>query len=252
MTGAVPHPLPAWLTSARRITVLTGAGISTDSGIPDYRGPNGVWTKDPDAEKLVTLSYYLADPDIRRRSWLLRQAMQRADPQPNAGHAALVDLERQGRLRALVTQNIDGLHQAAGSDPALVHEIHGTVHEVVCVDCDDRTTMRAALDRVAAGEPDPVCLVCGGILKSATVYFGQLLDERVVAACTAAAADCDLFLAVGTSLQVWPAAGLSDVAVGAGARLVVVNAQATPYDDVADLVVREPIGTALPGVVARA
>jgi NAD-dependent deacetylase len=252
VTGAVPDPLPAWLTGARQITVLTGAGISTDSGIPDYRGPNGVWTRDPDAEKLVTLSYYLGDPDIRRRSWLLRQAMQDADPQPNAGHAALVDLERQGRLRALVTQNIDGLHQAAGSDPALVHEIHGTVHQVVCVDCGDRTTMRAALDRVAAGEPDPACLVCGGILKSATVYFGQLLDERVVAACTAAAADCDLFLAVGTSLQVWPAAGLADIAVGAGARLVVVNAQATPYDDVADLVVREPIGTALPRVVARA
>jgi len=251
VTCAVPDPLPDWLIGARRITVLTGAGISTDSGIPDYRGPSGVWTRDPDAEKLVTLSYYLTDPDIRRRSWLLRQAMQDADPQPNAGHAALVDLERQGRLRALVTQNIDGLHQAAGSDPALVHEIHGTVHEVVCVGCGDRTAMRAALDRVAAGEPDPACVLCGGILKSATVYFGQVLEERVVASCTAAAADCDLFLAVGTSLQVWPAAGLADIAVGSGARLVVVNAQATPYDDVADLVVREPIGTALPRVVAR-
>jgi NAD-dependent deacetylase len=250
VTGAVPDPLPDWLTGARRITVLTGAGISTDSGIPDYRGPNGVWTRDPDAEKLVTLSYYLADPDIRRRSWLLRQAMQDARPQPNAGHAALVELERQGRLRALVTQNIDGLHQAAGSAAALVHEIHGTVHAVVCVDCGARTTMRAALDRVAAGEPDPACLVCGGINKSATVYFGQLLDERMVDACTTAAGDCDLFLAVGTSLQVWPAAGLADIALRAGARLVVVNAQPTPYDDAADLVVREPIGTALPRLVA--
>jgi NAD-dependent deacetylase len=133
-----------------------------------------------------------------------------------------------------------------------VHEIHGTVHEVVCVACGDRTTMRAALDRVAAGEPDPACLRCGGVLKSATVYFGQLLDERVVEACTAAAGDCDLFLAVGTSLQVWPAAGLADIAVGSGARLVVVNAQSTPYDDVADLVVREPIGSSLPRLVARA
>jgi NAD-dependent deacetylase len=252
VTGAVPDPLPGWLTGARRITVLTGAGISTDSGIPDYRGPQGVWTRDPDAEKLVTLSHYLADADIRRRSWLLRQDMHDADPQPNAGHLALVELERQGRLRALVTQNIDGLHQAAGSDPARVHEIHGTVHEVVCVGCGDRTAMSAALARVAAGEPDPACLVCGGILKSATVYFGQVLDEQVVAACTAAAADCDVFLAVGTSLQVWPAAGLANIAIGSGARLVVVNAQVTPYDDVADLVVREPIGTALPRVVARA
>jgi NAD-dependent deacetylase len=250
VTGAVPDPLPGWLTGARRVTVLTGAGISTDSGIPDYRGPQGVWTRDPDAEKLVTLAYYLADPEIRRRSWLLRQAMQDADPQPNPGHVALVELERQGRLRALVTQNIDGLHQAAGSDPALVHEIHGTVHEVVCVDCDDGTTMRSALDRVAAGEHDPACLRCGGVLKSATIYFGQMLDEAVVGACTAAAADCDVFLAVGTSLQVWPAAGLADIAVGAGARLVVVNAEPTPYDDVADLVVREPIGTALPRLVS--
>ncbi|SOD98811.1 SIR2 family NAD-dependent protein deacylase [Blastococcus haudaquaticus] len=249
MTGAVPHDLPDWLTEARRIVVLTGAGISTESGIPDYRGPDGVWTKDPDAEKLVTLSYYLADPEIRRRSWLLRQAMQEADPQPNAGHRALVDLERQGRLQALVTQNIDGLHQAAGSGPGLVHEIHGTVHEVVCTDCGDRTSIREALDRVGGGEPDPGCRRCGGILKTATVYFGQLLDERVVEACTAAAADCDVFLAVGTSLQVWPAAGLADIAVRAGARLVVVNGEPTPYDDVADLVVREPIGTSLPRLV---
>jgi NAD-dependent deacetylase len=176
--------------------------------------------------------------------------MQDADPRPNPGHAALVDLERQGRLLALVTQNIDGLHQAAGSDPALVHEIHGTVHEVRCTGCGDRTTMREALDRVAAGEPDPACRRCGGILKSATVYFGESLDERVVAACTAAASGCDVLLAVGTSLQVWPAAGLAEVAVSAGARLVVVNAEPTPYDDDADLVVREPISSALPRLLA--
>jgi NAD-dependent deacetylase len=251
VTGDVPEPLPDWLTGARRVTVLTGAGISTDSGIPDYRGPDGVWTRDPDAEKLVTLGYYLADPGIRRRSWLMRKAMQDADPQPNAGHAALVELERQGRLRALVTQNIDGLHQAAGSTAARVLEIHGTTHEVVCVGCGDRTAMRAALDRVAAGEPDPACLTCGDVLKSATIYFGQMLDERVVEACTAAASDCDVFLAVGTSLQVWPAAGLADIAVGSGARLVVVNAEPTPYDELADLVVREPIGVSLPRLVAQ-
>jgi NAD-dependent deacetylase len=250
VTGAVPEPLPEWLTTATRITVLTGAGISTDSGIPDYRGPQGVWTRDPDAEKLVTLSYYMADPEIRRRSWLRRRAMQDADPQPNAGHRALVELERQGRLRALVTQNIDGLHQAAGSGAGLVHEIHGTVHAVVCTGCGDRTTIGEALDRVAGGEPDPACRRCSGILKTATVYFGEMLDERVVEACTAAATDCDVFLAVGTSLQVWPAAGLADLAVRSGARLVVVNAQGTPYDDVADLVVREPIGTSLPRLVA--
>jgi NAD-dependent deacetylase len=249
VTGAVPEPLPGWLGSARRITVLTGAGISTDSGIPDYRGPNGVWTRDPDAEKLVTLSYYVADPEIRRKAWLMRREFDDLDVRPNAGHAALVGLERHGRLRALITQNVDGLHQAAGSSPGSVLEIHGTVHEVECLGCHDRTTMRSALDRVAAGEPDPACLGCGGILKSATISFGQLLDPDVIGAAAEAAADCDVFLAVGTSLAVHPAAGLVDIAVGNGARIVVVNAEPTPYDDIADLVVREPIGTALPRLV---
>jgi NAD-dependent deacetylase len=246
----VTGTLPDWLTGARRICVLTGAGISTDSGIPDYRGPNGMWTRDPDAEKLVTLSYYVADPDIRRRAWLMRRDMGHLDVRPNAGHRALADLERRGRLLALITQNVDGLHQAAGSSPDRVLEVHGTVHAVECLSCHDRTTMRSALDRVDAGEPDPACLVCGGILKSATVSFGQELDERVLAAAATAAADCDLFLAVGTSLQVWPVAGLTEIAAAHGARIVIVNAEPTPYDDLADLVVREPIGTALPGLLA--
>ena len=251
MTGAVPQPLPDWLTEARRICVLTGAGISTDSGIPDFRGPQGLWTRDPDAEKLSTLSYYIADPDVRRRAWRMRRDIGYADIRPNAGHAALVELERQGRMSALVTQNIDGLHQAAGSSPERVLEIHGTVHQVACLSCGDRTTMRSALDRVAAGEEDPACLVCGGILKSATISFGQELDERVLRACAVAAADCDVFLAVGTSLQVWPAAGLVEIAASHGARIVVVNAEPTAFDDAADLVVREPIGTALPRLVHR-
>jgi NAD-dependent deacetylase len=249
VSGTVPEPLPDWLTGARRVTVLTGAGISTDSGIPDYRGPSGVWTRDPDAEKLVTLSYYVADPDIRRRAWLMRRDLQVGDVHPNAGHHALVDLERQGRLRALVTQNIDGLHQAAGSSPELVLELHGTVHEVECLSCRDRTTMAEAMARVDAGEPDPACRRCGGILKSATISFGQALDPAVLEAAAEAATGCDVFLAVGSSLTVHPAAGLTDLAAGAGARVVVVNAEPTPYDRLADLVVREPIGTALPRLV---
>ena len=241
--------VPGWLTAARRICVLTGAGISTDSGIPDFRGPQGVWTRDPEAEKLSTLQYYVADPEIRRRAWQARLAHP-WHARPNAAHAALVDLERQGRLLALVTQNIDGLHQAAGSSPELVVEIHGTALEVACLSCGDRTTMRSALERVEGGEPDPACLRCGGILKSATISFGQELDERVVAAVTAAAEACDVFLAAGTSLRVWPAAGLTEIAAGRGARVVIVNAEPTPYDDVADLVVREPIGSALPRLLA--
>jgi NAD-dependent deacetylase len=248
----VPDPLPDWLTAARRICVLTGAGISTDSGIPDYRGPKGLWTRDPDAEKLVTLSYYVADPEIRRRAWLMRRDMGHLDVHPNAGHRALADLERQGRLLALITQNVDGLHQAAGSTPQRVLEVHGTVHEVECLSCSDGTTMRDALDRVDAGEADPACLRCGGILKSATVSFGQGLDERVLSAAAEAAADCDVFLAVGTSLQVWPVAGLTEIAAASGSRVVIVNAEPTPFDGRADLVVREPIGTALPRLLGAA
>ncbi|SNS21695.1 NAD-dependent deacetylase [Geodermatophilus pulveris] len=242
--------MPSWLTDAGRVTVLTGAGISTDSGIPDYRGPQGLWTRDPDAEELVTLSSYVADPDVRRRAWLMRRDTA-PGARPNAGHRALVDLERQGRLRALLTQNVDGLHQAGGSSAELVVELHGTVHEVECLACRDRTTMAEALARVDAGEPDPACRVCGGVLKSATVSFGQALDPAVVEAAAEAATDCDVLLAVGTSLTVHPAAGLVDLAARSGARVVVVNAEPTPYDPLADLVVREPIGTSLPRLLAR-
>ena len=249
VTGAVPEPLPDWLTRARRITVLTGAGISTESGIPDFRGPDGVWTRDPEAEKLSTLQYYVADPDVRRRAWQERVRHPAWGAEPNAGHAALVDLERQGRLRALLTQNIDGLHQKAGSSPSLVFELHGTVHEVSCLSCGERTPMRSTLERVDAGEDDPACLSCGGILKSATISFGQELDAGVIDAAAKAAAACDVFLSVGTSLTVYPAAGLVDIASQCGARVVVVNGQRTPYDPIADLVVREPIGSALPRLV---
>jgi NAD-dependent deacetylase len=242
----VPDPLPDWLTGARHITVLTGAGISTDSGIPDYRGPDGVWTRDPDAEKLVTLSYYVADPEIRRKAWAMRHDSG-FDARPNAGHASLADLERQGRLRALLTQNVDGLHTVAGNTGVL--ELHGTVRETECLSCGDRRPMAETVARLDAGDPDPACTVCGGILKSATISFGQLLDPDVIEAAALAAGDCDVFLAVGTSLQVHPAAGLVDLAAAHGARVVVVNAEPTPYDGIADLVVREPISAALPALL---
>jgi NAD-dependent protein deacetylase/lipoamidase len=237
------------LGNARRIVALTGAGISTDSGIPDFRGPNGVWTRDPEAAKLVTLDAYLADPAVRRRAWRSRREHPAWSATPNPAHHALVELERAGRLHAIVTQNIDGLHQRAGSDPARVIEIHGTLFAVECLSCGDRTTMAEALDRVAAGEEDPDCRRCGGILKSATISFGQRLDPVTLRRAVAAAAAADLLLAVGTSLSVQPAAGLVEVAAQAGARVVIVNASPTPYDDLADVVLREPIGTVLPELV---
>ncbi len=230
------------------ITVLTGAGISTDSGIPDFRGPNGVWTRDPAAQQMFTLQNYLADPELRRRSWQNRRAHAAWTAEPNAGHHALVDLERTGRLRALITQNIDGLHQRAGSQSVI--ELHGTLYGVECLDCDDRTEMSAALARVESGEEDPPCLRCGGILKSATISFGQHLDTAVLRRAQEAARDCAQFYAIGTSLTVQPAAGLARLAARHGARLVIVNAEPTPYDELADLVIREPIGHSLPALLA--
>jgi NAD-dependent deacetylase len=246
MTDAVAE----LIRDAQRITALTGAGISTESGIPDFRGPNGVWTRDPKAERLATLDVYLGDPEVRREAWAKRLAHEAWVAKPNAGHLALVDLERTGRLRALITQNVDGLHQRAGSSDDVVIEIHGTIWLAECMTCWVKWPMESILDRVRAGEADPPCELCGGIVKSATISFGQALKEDVIQACIDAAADCDLFLAVGTSLTVHPAAGLCDVAVSAGARLVIVNAQATPYDDIADALIGDPIGEVLPRLMS--
>lgn len=240
----------AWLTAARRVTVLSGAGISTSSGVPDFRGPQGVWTRNPGAQAMFTLQSYVADPELRKVAWANRRDHPAWDALPNAGHRALVALERSGRLVAIVTQNIDGLHQRAGNDPQKVIEIHGTLYEVECLTCERRTTMRENLDRVAAGDPDPACLACGGIQKSATISFGQALRPDVLRAATEAAAACDLLLAVGSTLQVQPAAGLAEVAVDHGARLVVINHDPTPYDVIAAATLRDSIDEVLPRLVA--
>ena len=238
------------MQSAQRVTVLTGAGISTDSGIPDFRGPQGVWTKNPAAEKTATLSVYLNDPEVRRRAWRQRVDSPAWAAQPNAGHRALVDLEHQGRLVAVVTQNIDELHQKAGNDPAKVIEVHGTMHRAVCWACGWQGEMGPVLDRVRTGDPDPHCEVCGGILKSATISFGQNLDPDTVMRAEAASISGDVLLAVGTSLAVYPAAGLVPLAHSHGATVVIVNAEPTPYDRIASALVRGSISEVLPELVA--
>jgi NAD-dependent deacetylase len=239
-----------WIREASTVTVLTGAGISTDSGIPDFRGPQGVWTRNPGSQRMSDIRAYVSDPELRRQAWRGRREHSAWSARPNAAHLALVELERAGRLRALITQNIDELHQRAGNDPALVLELHGTVFVAACLSCGHRMPMSEVLDRVERGEEDPCCLRCGGLLKSATVSFGQSLDPDVLAAAGAAAADCELLLVVGSSLTVHPAAGLVDVAAAAGARVVIVNAEPTPYDDIAAALVRDPIGIAVPALVA--
>jgi NAD-dependent deacetylase len=231
------------------VVVLSGAGISTDSGIPDYRGPNGLWRRDPEAEKLVTYDHYMADPQIRRRAWRIRCDSPTLRAQPNEAHRAVVRLERSGVPVRVITQNVDGLHQRAGMPARKVLELHGTAREVVCTGCAARSAMEEALERVRAGEPDPACARCGGILKSATVMFGQALDPEVLAQAMAFTKAAEIFIAVGTSLQVQPAASLAGLAAKHDARLIIVNAEPTPYDSVADEIVREPIGTALPALL---
>jgi len=240
-----------WVESARRVVVLTGAGISTDSGIPDFRGPNGVWTRNPMAEKLSDIRYYTADPEIRRLAWQARLTHPAWGAQPNAGHLALVQLERRGNLHALVTQNIDGLHLRAGNSRECVIEVHGNLHHAICLSCDWRGQMRAVLDRVRAGEQDPSCTECGGILKSDTISFGQSLVPEVIDRAIKSAQATDLLFAIGTSLQVYPIASALPIARAAGARIVIMNAEPTQFDDIADVKLSGLIGEDLPRICGR-
>ena len=235
-----------WVDQAERVVVLTGAGISTESGIPDFRGPQGLWTKNPQAEKLSNIHYYMADPEVRKAAWKSRLEHPAWSAKPNAGHFALAALEKRGKLHALITQNIDELHQMAGNSPDKVIEVHGTVRKVVCMACGMTAPMQKALDRVRAGEEDPPCRDCGGILKSATISFGQTLVPEVIEGAMRVARQADVFFAIGTSLQVFPIAGAVELASATGARIVILNAEPTPFDEIADAVFREPIGTTLP------
>jgi NAD-dependent deacetylase len=248
-TDELVERVRGWIDEAERVVVLTGAGISTDSGIPDFRGPAGVWTRNPEAEKRATLQYYMSDPAVRRRAWLDRIDHPAWAAEPNAGHRALVTLERRGKLDTLITQNVDGLHVAAGSDPERVVEVHGTMREVVCMSCGERAPMQRALDRVRAGESDPHCRSCGGILKSATISFGQNLEVDDLERAGAAARRADLLLAVGSTLSVYPVADVVPVARMSGARIVIVNGGDTALDHLADAVLQGPISDLLPRIV---
>jgi NAD-dependent deacetylase len=249
MDKALLEQTQGWVNEAARVVVLTGAGISTDSGIPDFRGPQGVWTRNPAAEKLSTLQHYLADAEVRKAAWRTRLEHPAWHARPNAGHMALVALERRGKLHALLTQNIDELHQLAGNSPGRVIEVHGTKRKVVCWGCGWTGPMQSVLDRVRAGEEDPPCAACGGILKSATISFGQQLVPEVIERAMRAAQEADVFLAVGTSLQVYPIAGAVTAARAAGAKVVIINAEPTAMDELAHARLTGSISTTLPHVV---
>lgn len=233
------------LDRARRVLVVTGAGVSTESGIPDFRGPNGVWkTRDP---SLWTIDRYLADPAVRCERWQERLHSSVTSARPGAAHLALARLERTGRLLLLVTQNIDGLHSLAGSERVV--EIHGTTRQVTCLSCGRRLPVASVLDRVREGDDDPHCELCGGLLKTATISFGQALVEEDLERSFAAARACDLCLAVGSTLSVWPAAAVPVEAVRSGAPLLIVNDGATDLDQAASLRITGRAGAVLEALV---
>ena len=245
----------AVLRRSPRVLVLTGAGISTASGIPDYRGPSGVWTLDPAAEQASRAEVYARDPVVREASWRRLLARAQDPPQPNAGHRSLVRFERSRRLSLLVTQNIDGLHLAAGSSPDRLVEIHGHVRTARCLECGARQTTADVLVRVAAGDADPHCedvvqgLVCGGVLATTIVRFGERPDPLALHRATRAARECDLLLCVGSTLSVNPVARLVPTALDYDAELVIVNDGPTDYDGYARCV-RGDIAEVLPELLA--
>jgi NAD-dependent deacetylase len=240
----------ALLAGARRIVVFSGAGVSTESGIPDFRSPGGIWTRyDP---RQLGFRRYVSDPEARKLAWRLRRELHHLEARPNPAHLACVRLAGAGRLAGVITQNIDGLHTDAGLPVELVCEVHGTGRQFVCLACGDRGPMAEAVARVEAGEEDPACLACGGIIKAATVSFGQNIPADVWARAEALTGACDAFVAVGSSLVVQPAAGLPRRARRLGASLVIVNREPTPLDDLADVVVNGEAGTLLPALVDAA
>ncbi|MBN9494509.1 Sir2 family NAD-dependent protein deacetylase [bacterium] len=249
-TSALVGRAAELIRSAEHVVALTGAGISTESGIPDFRGPEGVWTKNPEAERAATLQHYLADRELRVRSWKSRASSPYMSAEPNAGHVALTELHRKGKLELLVTQNVDGLHERAGFPRRDLVEIHGNVREYVCMRCGHRGPMSKVLARVAAGEDDPPCPICGGILKSATISFGQSLVPEDLERAQFAAANCDLLITAGTTLGVYPIAEMAPIALRAGAKLIILNAQETPFDEYAEVVIRGQLGEVLPAIVA--
>ena len=234
------------LADADRLVILTGAGISTDSGIQDFRGPNGLWTKDPEAEKRANLQYYVGDKTVRIGAWRARVDAPYFRAEPNRGHLAIAERARRFGLHGLITQNVDGLHQAAGVDPWRVIEVHGSVHRWQCLQCDAGGPIQEALDRVRAGEDDPPCPVCGGIIKTATISFGQNLVPEVIERAYEVSSTCDVLLAVGSTLGVYPVAGCVPEAKRNGAKVIILNSHPTEMDHLADDVIRDSISDVLP------
>jgi NAD-dependent deacetylase len=245
--GTPPPAIAAaleWLRDARRILVFSGAGISTESGIPDFRGPNGVWrTRDP---QRYTIQRYVSEREVRVERWQDRLASRLGEAEPNAAHLAVTRLQQAGLVPVVVTQNIDGLHQKAGSTNVI--ELHGTSAEAMCLECARRMPIDIALDRVREGDLDPHCELCGGLLKTATISFGQAMIAADMDRALEEARRCDVCLSVGSTLSVWPAAAVPVETVRNGGRLLILNDGATDLDDMATLCIPGRAGTVLPAL----
>jgi NAD-dependent deacetylase len=250
VTDADLDRVARWVREAGHVVALTGAGVSTASGIPDFRGPQGLWTRDPDAVRMATIDSYVRDDEVRRAAWVWRCETRVSRLAPNPAHLALAELERSGHLHLVITQNVDGLHQRAGSSPDRVVEVHGTSAQVGCLACAHRWPADEILDRVEAGEPDPSCDRCGGMLKSATVSFGQALDPDDLERADRAARRADVLIAAGTTLGVYPVAAVPAIAARHGARVVIVNDGPTEQDDLADVHLHGRTDELLPALAA--
>jgi NAD-dependent deacetylase len=240
------------IVEAKKVVVFTGAGFSTESDIPDFRGPQGIWSKfDPDE---LNLPNFLRSEEIREKYWQVHRLFWEAvkDAQPNSGHYAVTELYKMGKLDCVITQNTDGLHQKSGTPEDKMLELHGTMHWVDCLDCRKRYPRDYAHEKMLAGEKVPRCGECNGILKPATVAYGQSMPERETREAGERSAACDLFLAAGSSLVVYPAAQMPLLAKQGGARLVILNLTETPHDHHADMVINEKTGETLARIVARA
>lgn len=236
-------PLVRLAAGRPRVVAFTGAGISTDSGIPDYRGPNGVWRR----QNPLTIQAFLRDPEIQQGYWERRRTgySVMADAAPNRGHLALAALERAGLLQSLITQNIDGLHQKAGNDPARIIELHGTTHTIYCLTCGTRYSGAEIQAWLQTNDGIPTCAVCGGTLRPATILFGESLDDEVWQRAVATVQDIDLLLVVGSSLVVSPASSLPRLARQRGAAVAIINRDPTPLDGLANVVIHGDAGPVL-------
>ncbi|MQY81613.1 MAG: NAD-dependent protein deacylase [Dehalococcoidia bacterium] len=238
------------MARSEKIVVFTGAGVSTESGIPDFRSPGGIWDRfDPDD---FTYQKFIRDASARRKQWqLLWKERLTETVKPNPAHYAIADLDKIGKLDCVITQNVDSLHQAAGVPDDKVFELHGSMRRVVCLQCSQRYPMAEIKQRLDAGEEVPDCAACHGILKPDIVLFGEALPDKVFSEATFHAEKCDLFIVVGSSLVVYPAALIPGYAVDAGARLVIINLSETPMDERADILIRARAGEAMSRIIRK-